>query len=113
MEAAEVDQVAVAQLEAAELDRQGALVVVADLVVPVGVDPAEDVHQLVQVVQAVVQVVQAVVLVVQAVVLVVQAVVLVDQVAVVERFVVVVHVFLAQEDLPIREVGPEIIVNKC
>ena len=120
MEAAEVDQVAVAQLEAAELDRQGALVVVADLVVPVGVDPAEDVHQLVQVVQAVVLVVQAVVLVVQAVVLVVQAVVLVvqavvlvDQVAAVERFVVVVHVFLAQEDLPIREVGPESIVNKC
>ena len=116
MEAAEVDQVAVAQLEAAELDRQGALVVVADLVVPVGVDPAEDVHQLVQVVQAVVQVVQAVVLVVQAVVLVVlvvQAVVLVDQVVAVERFVVVVHVFLAQEDLPIREVGPESIVNKC
>ena len=91
MEAAEVDQVAVAQLEAAELDRQVALVVVADLVVPVG----EDVHQLVQVVQ-VVQVVQAVVQV---------------EVAGVERFVVVVHVFLAQEDLPIREVGPESIVN--
>ena len=85
MEAAEVDQVAVAQLEAAELDRQVALVV-ADLV---GVDPVEDVHQLVQVVQAVVQV----------------------EVAGVERFVVVVHVFLAQEDLPIREVGPESIVN--
>ena len=90
MEAAEVDQVAVAQLEAAELDRQVALVV-ADLVVPVG----EDVHQLVQLVQ-IVQVVQAVVQV---------------EVAGVERFVVVVHVFLAQEDLPIREVGPESIVN--
>ena len=88
MEAAEVDQVAVAQLEAAELDRQVALVV-ADLV---GMDPVEDVHQLVQVVQVVQAVVQV-------------------EVAGVERFVVVVHVFLAQEDLPIREVGPESIVN--
>ena len=93
MEAAEVDQVAVAQLEAAELDRQVALVVVADLVDPVGVEPVEDVHQLVQVVQ------------------VVQAVVLVDQVAVVEHFVVAVHVFLVQEGLPIIEVGPENILN--
>ena len=92
MEAAEVDQVvqAVVQLEVAELDRQVALVV--DLVVPAG----EDVHQLVQVAQ---------------VVRVVQAVVLVEVVAV-EHFVVVVHVFLAQEDLPITEVGPESIVNQ-
>ena len=94
MEAAEVDQVAVAQLEAAELDHQVALVV-ADLV--------EDVQQLVQVAQ-VVQVVR--------VVQIVQAVVLVEVVAV-EHFVVVVHVFLAQEDLPITEVGPESIVNQC
>ena len=97
MEAAEVDQVAVGQLEAAELDRQVALV--ADLVAPVG----EDVHQFVQVAQ-VVQVVR--------VVQVDQAVVLVEVVAV-EHFVVVVLVFLAQEDLPIIEVGPESIVNKC
>ena len=94
MEAAEVDQVAVAQLEAAELDHQVALVV-ADLV--------EDVQQLVQVAQ-VVQVVR--------VVQIVQAVVLVEVVAV-EHFVVVVLVFLAQEDLPTTEVGPESIVNQC
>jgi hypothetical protein len=87
VEAAEVDQVAVGQLEAAELDRQVALV--ADLVAPVG----EDVHQFVQVAQ-VVQVVR-----------VVQAVVLVEVVAV-EHFVVVVLAFLAQEDLLIREAGP-------
>ena len=98
MEAAEVDQVAVAQLEAAELDHQVALVV-ADLV--------EDVQQLVQVAQVaqVAQVVQVV-----RVVQIVQAVVLVEVVAV-EHFVVVVLVSLAQEDLPIREVGPESIVN--
>jgi hypothetical protein len=92
VEAAEVDQVvqAVVQLEVAELDRQVALVV--DLAVPAG----EDVHQLVQVAQ-VVRVVR--------VVRVVQAVVLVEVVAV-EHFVVVVLVFLAQGDLPIREVGP-------
>ena len=89
MEAAEVDQVAVVQLEAAELDRQVALVV-ADLVVPV-------VQALVQVVQVLVQAVQAVVLV---------------EVVAVEHFAVVALVFLAQEDLPIREVGPESIVNK-
>jgi hypothetical protein len=89
VEAAEVDQVvqAVVQLEVAELDRQVALVV--DLAVPAG----EDVHQLVQVAQVV------------RLVRVVQAVVLVEVVAV-EHFVVVVLVFLAQGDLPIREVGP-------
>ena len=96
MEAAEVDQVAVVQLEAAELDRQVALVV-ADLVVPV--------------VQALVQVVQVLVQVVQVLVQAVQAVVLVEVVAV-EHFAVVALVFLAQEDLPIREVGPESIVNQ-
>ena len=97
MEAAEVDQVAVVQLEAAELDRQVALVVVADLVVPV-------VQELVQVVQVLVQVVQVLVQAVQAVVLV--------EVVAVEHFAVVALVFLAQEDLPIREVGPESIVNQ-
>ena len=95
MEAAEVDQVAVALL-----DHQVALVVVADLVVPVG-------EELVQVVQELVQELDQELV---QVVLVVQVVVLVEVVAV-EHFVVVVLVSLAQEDLPIREVGPESIVN--